>query len=176
MALPSSARSTVTRVCHSSGQNLAVADEFAFQQARNHARLADVHAHMALGEAQGDVFFRIRQDFRNVAQNASANHRADRLAADDILLARASRYPSSATTRISVWLISIRQPGQNRAALVLRNGEQRPADHILERVLGQFKACALHLRQFRIFHRIETVDRRANARAANRRLASARRP
>ena len=60
--------------------------------------------------------------------------------------------------------------GQNRAALVLRNGEQRPADHILERVLGQFKACALHLRQFRIFHRIETVDRRANARAANCRL------
>ena len=60
--------------------------------------------------------------------------------------------------------------GQNRAALILRDGEQGAADHILERVLGELEALALDLRQLRVFHRVKAVDRGADARAADRRL------
>ena len=60
--------------------------------------------------------------------------------------------------------------GQNRAAFILRDGKERAADHILQRVLGQREALALDLRQLRIFDRIKAGDCRADACTADGRL------
>ena len=126
---------------------------------------------MALGEAQGDGFRRIRQNLRDVAQNAAADNGADRGGrAGDVLLAQRE---AEAVQRDDAHFAGVnfhQAAGQNRAALILRDGEQGAADHVLERVLGELEALALDLRQFRVFHRVKAVDRGAHARAADRRL------